>query len=156
MTNITAGACLLVGLLGACAPAPSVELDGAVAYNTSGVPGSWSTLQLAINGSASLHVAREAGSSQDFTGNASAAALTALRDDIATADLGSLSSEYRCTDLVCDAPEPPRTLVVEVGGVTTTISVEGRISNAQLPEGLVTVFRDLEATAKQLSSSTGS
>ncbi len=94
--------------------------------------------------------------SRNFTGNASAAALAALRDDIAAADLGSLSSEYTCPDPACKAPEPFRTVTVEVGGATTQISVDIYVSNAQLPAVLVKVFQDLEAITTQLTSSTGS
>jgi len=157
MVNRTAGACLLVvGLLGACTAQPSVELDGPVAYTKFGFTGSSSELQLTVRGSASLHAEREAGSPQDFTGNASAAVLAALRDDIAAADLGSLASEYTCPDPVCDAPEPFRTVTVEVGGATTQISVDRHVSNARLPAGLVKVLQDLDAITTQLASSTGS
>jgi hypothetical protein len=57
---------------------------------------------------------------------------------------------------VCDAPEPYRTLTVEVGRATTQISVDRHVSNAQLPAGLVKGFQDLEAITIQLTSSTGS
>ena len=157
MGNGAAGMCLVVGLLGACTAEPArVELDGPVAYNTYGFPGSWTALQVAVDGSASLHIAIEAGRPRDFTGNASSAALAALRDDIAAADVGSLASEYTCPDPRCDAPEPRRTLVVEVAGTSTQISVDSQVSNAQLPAGLAKVFQDLEAMSVQLSSSTGS
>jgi hypothetical protein len=159
MANSGIAACLLVGLLGACAaqPAhPSVEFDGPVSYTTTGFPGSGSELHLMVNGSASLHISIEAGTPRDFTGQASAAELAALHDDIAAADLGSLSHEYTCPDTACDAPEPIRTIVVEASGGTTQISVDSRVSDAQLPARLVKVFQDLEAIAAQLSSSAGS
>ena len=150
-TNSAAGACLLVGLLGACTAQPSGELDGPVAYSTSSIQSSSTALQLAVNGHASLHIEREAGSPQDFTGNASPAALAALRDDIAAAELPSLPDEYHCADFApCDAPEPSRKVVAEAGGATTQIAVDARISNAQLPAGLVKVFQDLDDITMQL------
>jgi hypothetical protein len=138
-------------LLGACTAQPSGELDGSVAYSTSSLLGSSTALQLAVNGYASLHIEREGGSPQDFTGSASAAALAALRDDIAAADLPSLPGEYHCADFApCDAPEPSREVVAKADGATTPISVDARISNAELPAGLVKVFQDLDDITTQL------
>jgi hypothetical protein len=140
-----------MGLLGACAAQPS-ELDGPVAYRAFSLTGSSRALQLAADGSASLHLTREAGESTDSSGTASAPALTALRDDIAAADLGSLSGDYTCSDLGCDEPTMFRTLVVESGGTTTQISVAGGISDARLPAGLAKVLQDLDAIAMQLDT----
>src|SRR5215467_8968923 len=66
LTRLAAGACVLVGLFGACtAPRPNV-LDGPVHYFTRYGPGSDRTLDLAVDGSARLQGDVEAGGPYDF------------------------------------------------------------------------------------------
>lgn len=150
MPNSAIRACLVLGVFSACTAQPAEPVEP-VAYNKFSVF-SHSELQLMANGSASLHTQGEARLPEEFTGMTSRAALAALRDDIAAADLGSLSATYTCPALVCDAPEPARTLIVEVGGATTQIAVDGRIGNAQLPAGLGRVLQDLDTLSTQLTS----
>jgi hypothetical protein len=157
MHNSAIGACLVLGLFSACTaqPAPrDVKLDEPVAYNTFSVRGSGSSLQLTVDGAVTLRLLREAGVPRDFTGMTSAAALAALRDDIAAADLGSLSATYTCTASVCDGPTFFRTLIVEVGGETTQIQMDPGVSNTQLPSRLARVLQELDALSEQLSPTT--